>query len=211
MQVDDTCVGHAYGDTATFFETTNCTGLSRALYSAQLDGGAVVVSVSRVRMPDTATARDLRGLTDRNGSGNVNDLLREGVSYSGGPAELSGAEYASAVSGPAVTIVESRLGRPGRGRERGRHRPDGGQRSGAAGAALPRGVSGATWPSWPSQAVAAAQAISDSSRAIAGRPRRPALCGVELISPNTACARARQVATSVVRWSRPSTSTHTST
>jgi hypothetical protein len=107
VQVDDTCVGHAYGDTASFFETTNCTGLSRALYSTQLDGGAVVVSVARVRMPDTATARDLRALTDRNGSGNVNDLLREGVTYPGGPAELSSAEYASAVSGPTVTIVES--------------------------------------------------------------------------------------------------------
>lgn len=107
VQVDDSCVGHAYGETAAYFETTDCTGLSRALYSAQLDGGPVVVSVSRVRMPDTATARDLRVLTDRNGSGNVNDLLREGVTYPGGPAELSGAEYASAVSGPAVTIVES--------------------------------------------------------------------------------------------------------
>jgi hypothetical protein len=107
VQVDDTCVGHAYGETATFFETTNCSGLSRALYSAQLNGGAVVVSVSRVRMPDTASARDLRALTDRNGSGNVNDLLREGVGYAGGPDELSGAEYASAVSGPTVTIVES--------------------------------------------------------------------------------------------------------
>jgi hypothetical protein len=107
VQVDDTCVGHAYGETETFFATTNCTGLSRALYSAQIDGGAVVVSVARVRMPDTATARDLRALTDRNGSGNVNDLLREGVSYAGAPAELASAEYASAVSGPAVTIVES--------------------------------------------------------------------------------------------------------
>ncbi|GAA3166145.1 hypothetical protein GCM10010531_18400 [Blastococcus jejuensis] len=107
VQVDDTCVGHAYGETAAFFETTNCSGLSRALYSAQLDGGAVVVSVARVAMPDTASARDLRALTDRNGSGNVNDLLREGVGYPGGPEELSGAEYASAVSGPTVTIVES--------------------------------------------------------------------------------------------------------
>lgn len=107
VQVDDTCVGHAYGETATFFESTNCTGLSRALYSAQLEGGPVVVSVSRVHMPDTATARDLRALTDRNGSGNVNDLLREGVGYPGGPEELAGAEYASAVSGPTVTIVES--------------------------------------------------------------------------------------------------------
>ena len=105
--MDDTCAGHAYGDVATFFETTNCTGLSRALYSAQLDGGAVVVSVSRIQLPDTATARDLRALADRNGSGNINDLLREGVSYSGGPRELSNAEYASAVQGPTVTIVES--------------------------------------------------------------------------------------------------------
>jgi hypothetical protein len=107
VQVDDTCVGHSYGETATFFGTTNCTGLSRALYSTQLDGDAVVVSVARVRMPDTATARDLRALTDRNGSGNVNDLLREGVTWAGGPTQLSSAEYASAVSGPTVTIVES--------------------------------------------------------------------------------------------------------
>ena len=115
VQVDDTCVGHAYGETETFFEGTNCTGLSRALYSAQLDGGAVVVAVSRVRMPDTATARDLRALTDRNGSGNVNDLLREGVGYAGGPDELSSAEYASAVSGPTVTIVESAWADPAAG------------------------------------------------------------------------------------------------
>jgi hypothetical protein len=107
VQVDDTCVGHSYGDVATFFDATNGTGLSRALYSAQLEGGPVVVSVSRIQLPDTASARDLRALADRNGSGNINDLLREGVSYSGGPDELSDAEYASAVSGPTVTIVES--------------------------------------------------------------------------------------------------------
>ncbi len=106
-QVDDTCVGHAYGETAEFFAATDCTGLSRALYSAQLDGGAVVVSVARVRMADTAAARSLQALTDRNGSGNVSDLLREGVTYAGGPEGLSSAEYASAVSGPTVTIVES--------------------------------------------------------------------------------------------------------
>jgi hypothetical protein len=107
VEVDDTCAGHAYGDTAAFFADTDCTGLSRALYSTRLDGEPVVVSVVRVQMPDTAAARELRAVTDRNGSGNVSDLLREGVRYTGSPAELSGAEYASAVSGPAVTIVES--------------------------------------------------------------------------------------------------------
>jgi hypothetical protein len=107
LQVDDTCAGHAYGDTAGFFAGADCTGLSRALYSADINGASVVVSVTRVQMPDTATARQLQALTDRNGSGNVNDLLREGIRYTGSPAELSGAEYASAVSGSAVTIVES--------------------------------------------------------------------------------------------------------
>jgi hypothetical protein len=107
LQVDETCAGHAYGDTAAFFAGVDCTALSRALYSTRIDGEPVVVAVARVRMPDTGAARDLQALTDRNGSGNVSDLLREGVRYTGSPAELSGAEYASAVSGSAVTIVES--------------------------------------------------------------------------------------------------------
>jgi hypothetical protein len=107
LKVDDTCSGHAYGEVADFLTSTDCTGLSRALYSAETDAGAVVISVIRVQMPDTASARDLRALADRNGSGNVSDLLREGVRYTGSPAELSGAEYASALSGPTVTIVET--------------------------------------------------------------------------------------------------------
>jgi hypothetical protein len=107
VDLEDTCIGHAYGDTAAFFAMTDCTALSRALYSAVVDGEPVVVSVSRVQMADTAAARSLQALTDRNGSGNVNDLLREGVRYTGSPDGLSGAEYASAVSGRGVTIVES--------------------------------------------------------------------------------------------------------
>jgi hypothetical protein len=107
VQFDDTCAGHAYGDVATFLTENNCTALARALYSTEVDGRPVVVSVARVTMADAATARELRALADTNGSGNVSDLLREGVTYDGGPDRLSGAEYASAVSGTSVTIVES--------------------------------------------------------------------------------------------------------
>ena len=102
----DTCVGHGYGAVGDSFGTTDCTALSRALYSADIGGEAVVVSVARVQMPDAPTARALRALADQNGSGNVSDLLREGVRYTGSPAQLSGAEYASALSGATVTIVE---------------------------------------------------------------------------------------------------------
>ena len=102
-----TCVGHAYGAVAEFFAGTDCTGLSRALYSTDVGGEDVVVSVVRAQMADATAARDLRALADQNGSGNVSDLLREGVRYAGSPAKLSGAEYASALSGPTVTIVEA--------------------------------------------------------------------------------------------------------
>ncbi len=102
-----TCAGHAYGAVAEFFAATDCTGLSRALYSTDVRGEEVVVSVARVQMPDGTAARDLRALADQNGSGNVSDLLREGVRYQGSPAKLAGAEYASALSGPTVTIVEA--------------------------------------------------------------------------------------------------------
>ncbi|MGZ4570516.1 MAG: hypothetical protein ACXVXU_06555 [Blastococcus sp.] len=107
VKVDSSCSGHAYGQVATFLQATDCTGLSRALYSAQLARGPIAVSVIRVRMPDTSTARQLRDLADRNGSGNVSNLLREGVRYTGSPAGLANEEYASAVSGSTVTIVET--------------------------------------------------------------------------------------------------------
>ena len=107
VDTQKSCLGHAYGRTADFFADSDCTGLSRALYTTEIGGEPVVVSVARVRLADAAAARALRALTDANGSGNVSDLLREGVRFTGSPAELSGAEYASAISGTTVTIVES--------------------------------------------------------------------------------------------------------
>ena len=115
VDLADSCRNHAYGRVAQFLAATDCTGLSRALWTTEVDGQAVVVSVSRVRMPDTGTARQLQALADTTGTGNVNDLLREGKGYPGGPPELAGAEYASAVSGPVVTIVESSWVQPGAG------------------------------------------------------------------------------------------------
>jgi hypothetical protein len=106
VAVDRSCASHAYGQVASSLRATDCTGLSRALYSAQLPAGQVAVSVIRVRMPDTASARALRSLADRNGSGNISNLLREGVRYPGGPSRIAHEEYDSAVSGATVTIVE---------------------------------------------------------------------------------------------------------
>jgi hypothetical protein len=106
VAVDPTCADHSYGQVGQSLQATDCTGLSRALYSAQLPGGKVVVSVIRIRMPDTVSARKLKALAYVNGTGNVNSLLREGVRYPGGPTRLVNEEYDSAVAGTTVTIVE---------------------------------------------------------------------------------------------------------
>ena len=107
VEVDDTCQGHAYDAVAAFFATSDCTGLSRSLWSADAGGQPAVVSLSRVTMPDVANAQALRSLADTDGSGNVNDLLREGVRYDGGPKKLAKAQYASAQQETTVTIVET--------------------------------------------------------------------------------------------------------
>jgi hypothetical protein len=108
LKVDTTCAGHAYGQVAGFFTGADCTGLSRALYSTTVGGHAVVVAVSHTRMADAAAAGKLRQMADSTGTGNVSDLLREGITYSGGPAKLGATrEYASSLSGNVVTIVET--------------------------------------------------------------------------------------------------------
>jgi hypothetical protein len=116
LKVDTTCAGHAYGQVAGFFTGADCTGLSRALYSTTAGGHAVVVAVSRIRMPDAAVAAKLKQMADSSGTGNVSDLLREGITYSGGPAKLGASrEYASSLRGAVVTIVETDWASPAAG------------------------------------------------------------------------------------------------
>lgn len=110
--VERSCRGHAYGSVSGFFAGRDCLELSRALWSADVDGTPAVVALSRVEMPDATTATALRQLADGNGTGNVSDLLREGVSYRGAPARLSSAQYASAQDGATVTIVETSWVKP---------------------------------------------------------------------------------------------------
>ncbi|MGY2081677.1 hypothetical protein [Modestobacter sp. SYSU DS0657] len=104
---DTSCADHAYGSVASFFAENDCTALVRSLWSAEADGRSAVVSVAEVTMPEASLAQALRALADTDGSGNVSDLLREGVGYPGAPARLQGAQYASSQRGSGVTIVES--------------------------------------------------------------------------------------------------------
>ena len=109
LKVDSSCVGHAYGQVAGLLATTPCTGLSRALYSTVVGGHEMVVAVSHTRMPSASAAAGLKSMADSSGTGNVSDLLREGMTWTGGPTRLgSASEYASKlVQRDVVAIVET--------------------------------------------------------------------------------------------------------
>lgn len=111
---DGDCAGNAYDDVAEFFVNNRCERLTRVLYtSTPASGSRVVTSVATVRMPDERLAVALKRLTDRNGTGNVDDLVRAGVSVPGAPDDLGGGGYASTRKGRLVVIVESDyLGEP---------------------------------------------------------------------------------------------------
>ncbi|CAN5276394.1 hypothetical protein BH20ACT5_BH20ACT5_19080 [soil metagenome] len=106
VQRDEDCAANAYGQVADFFLDRPCTGLQRALFTTEIDGRPAVVSLSIVTMPDHASAEEFQGLVDAPGTGNVSDLLRAGVRIDGGPAELAGPAFASAVSDQSVWIAE---------------------------------------------------------------------------------------------------------
>ncbi|MFD5097118.1 hypothetical protein ACFWMR_41360 [Amycolatopsis thailandensis] len=106
-QVTTDCVSKAYGQTKDFFTQTPCTRLSRALYTTESGGKKALVSVVLVTMPGEVTATQLKALTDKDGTGNVSDLVRDGTFKAQGAPKISGqdAAYDSHVTGPEVAIV----------------------------------------------------------------------------------------------------------
>jgi hypothetical protein len=105
---DQSCGEHAYGETKAFLNQKQCQQLTRSVFTTKVQGRTIYVSVSVVQMADEGTADELRKLTDKDGSGNVSDLVREKVVKVDGLTELSGGGgYDSAQQGKQVVIVEA--------------------------------------------------------------------------------------------------------
>ncbi|HLY33298.1 MAG TPA: hypothetical protein VKQ07_02080 [Jatrophihabitantaceae bacterium] len=91
---DVTCADHAYGQVATFLTTHPCRGMTRQLATTSVNGKAVGFAVSAVDVPgsdaqhlyDNAAA--FSKLVEADGTGNVNDLMREGWRLPSGPASV---------------------------------------------------------------------------------------------------------------------------
>ncbi len=101
------CVAKSTEDVKRWFGEHACARLSRALYTTTASGGNALVSVVLVTMPDAAQAQQLKALVDRDGTGNVVDLVRDGTAKLPNAPKLADGKYASRATGASVTIVLS--------------------------------------------------------------------------------------------------------
>ncbi|OLR94675.1 hypothetical protein BJP25_09795 [Actinokineospora bangkokensis] len=107
-RVDTDCAAHSYGKVQELMRSTPCESLTRGLYSTTVDGKAIVVSVSAVRMRTPAEAQALRELSEKSGTGNVNDLVRDkAVSIPGLTALSANDGFFVQNEGQTVIIAEA--------------------------------------------------------------------------------------------------------
>ena len=89
------CAAHSYGQVAAFFARTPAASVHRLLATTSDDGRAIVIASNVVSFANEAQAKSYLTLVNADGTGNIADLLREGVRYPGGPAALPPAAFAS--------------------------------------------------------------------------------------------------------------------
>ncbi|MDV6012132.1 hypothetical protein [Haloechinothrix sp. LS1_15] len=103
----DDCVAVSYGQVQWWFSEYPCERVVRGLYETRVDGQRVLTSVVTVTMPDGERARQLQGITDTPGAGNISDLVLDGTVDEPTVPGLAGTHYASQVDDTVVTIVEA--------------------------------------------------------------------------------------------------------
>jgi len=105
---DSDCAAHATGQTQAFLKTTPCLQLTRAFYTTKLpDGRIVYSSVSVVKMRNADEAKQLKELTEKDGTGNIKDLVLDKAVSVPPLTTLANGGYASEQRDQEVVIVES--------------------------------------------------------------------------------------------------------
>jgi hypothetical protein len=106
--VSTNCAAKSSGAVKQWFTQHPCQRLARALFNTAYGNSPVIVSVAVVTTSSPAEAQQLKALADRDGTGNVVDLLRDGTAHiAGAPPNLTDGKYGSAVSGNQVVLVLS--------------------------------------------------------------------------------------------------------
>ena len=101
------CAAHSYGQVQAFFAKTPCSSVHRVLATTKQGDRTVLIASSVVTFDTAAQAERYLALVNSDGTGNISDLLREGVDYAGGPSKLPAAAFASRQSGDQVWVAEA--------------------------------------------------------------------------------------------------------
>ena len=111
---DADCAAHAYGTPVIDYLTAHpCSGVTRLLATTVVNGKGVGFAQSSLGFKGGApqvyqTAGDFRALVTRDGTGNINDLLREGRRLPSGPTAVPSPDAFSALGQDAgVAIVDA--------------------------------------------------------------------------------------------------------
>lgn len=101
------CADHSRGKTKASFKAENCLRATRLLATGEVGGRPVLYVVSRIEMATSDAAASVKQVLDGDGTGNLDDLLREGKTYPGAPYEMPISGYASVQNGTTVTVAEA--------------------------------------------------------------------------------------------------------
>jgi hypothetical protein len=101
------CAAHSYGKVKQFFGSTPCSSVHRLLATMNQGGRPVVVAASVVTFGNATQAKQYLDLVTSDGTGNINDLLREGAAVAGLGNKLPEAAFASKQSATKVLVAEA--------------------------------------------------------------------------------------------------------
>jgi hypothetical protein len=101
------CAGHARGRAKVSFGAQHCVKATRSLATGQVSGRPVLFVISRIQMASAEAAAAVKQVLDGSGTGNLNDLLREGKTFPGAPDKMPTSGYASVQAGSLVAVAEA--------------------------------------------------------------------------------------------------------
>jgi hypothetical protein len=101
------CANHSHGRTKASFETQNCVRATRSVATGQVRGRPALFVLSKIQMPSVEAAATVKQVLDATGTGNLNDLLREGKTFPGAPGAMPRSGYASVQNGTVILVAET--------------------------------------------------------------------------------------------------------
>lgn len=100
------CVAHAYGDVQVSLTQHPCITMARSLYETTVGGQRAALAQTVVNFADAATATAFAAVANTPGSGGVNDLVKDGQGWPGGPKSFDNAAYSVSTAGASARIIE---------------------------------------------------------------------------------------------------------